>query len=123
MQKAETERVNECIQCVLAYESWPELDIARSWSPHIRPSLTAIDAQYVVECLRNLTRIEKFAIRNFRLDTPALNVFRNGLPSCTCLTRVRLDNTELGNEGLEHLLPAFHNTSITTLRLGHDNHI
>jgi Ran GTPase-activating protein (RanGAP) involved in mRNA processing and transport len=48
-----------------------------------------------------------------------LNVFCNGLPLCTSVTvtTVALIATQLGNEELERLLPAFYNTSVTELHL------
>jgi hypothetical protein len=50
-------------------------------------------------------------------NVAALNVVRDGLPLCTSVTTVRLFGTNHKNEQLERLIPAFYNTSVTSLEL------
>jgi Leucine Rich repeat len=125
MQEADvSEQVNQCIQAVLADESLTALFISSREQAN-PPPVTAGDVRRMMECLRDTApRIDHLSIRNYRLDTPAvLNVFRNSLPSCTSVTTVDLWFTHLGNEDLESLLPAFHNTSVTRLHLWGSNSI
>jgi Leucine Rich repeat len=111
--------VAAAIQAALANESKTGLYLHGHVDDDNDPRpLTAHDARIIVDSLRATTRIEDLTIWHFLLqDDAALNVFRDGLPLCTSLTSLNLFDTRLGNEELEILLPAFYNTSITSLNL------
>jgi hypothetical protein len=111
---ADNPEVEEAMQRSLAdYYSRPtELEISSRTNypprPPYRP-LTDGDARRILQCLQeNSVRFDSFTISGFRLsDAAVLNVLRVGLPMCTSVTTVTLNKTELGNDGLEMLLPAF----------------
>jgi Leucine Rich repeat len=111
--------VGEAIQDALADESVTELALPFHY---IALPLTAGDARRIMDCLQNNPRLRTFDILGFRLSIDALNVICNALPLCTSVATVKLCRTQLEHEHLERLLPAFHNTCVTSLDLD-DNYI
>jgi Leucine Rich repeat len=126
MQDAENElrrqrRVHQGIQVALADDSRMGL-VINSETAAAPPPLTAGDARRIFHGLRETPRIHTLDISRYVLrGDAALNVFRNNLPLCTSLTTVSILRAQLGNDGLERLLPAFYNTSITKLHLTGNN--
>jgi hypothetical protein len=109
--------VESDIQMALADESATALSIEASDADR-SPPLTVIDARRIIDCLRENSQFHTLEIFSHDMDNDdVLNAFRSGLPLCTSITTVNLCGTHLGNEGLEHLLPAFYNTSVTSLYL------
>jgi Ran GTPase-activating protein (RanGAP) involved in mRNA processing and transport len=121
---ADNPEVEAAIQQSLAEESATVLSIGSELSADPPPPpLTAGDARRIFHCVRETTRIRTLRIQNVLLrDDAVLNVFRDCLPMCTSVRTVSLYGAQLENDGLERLLPAFSNTSITRLDL-YSNHI
>jgi hypothetical protein len=116
--------IDDAIQEALADESVTELAISGEgyfdFGDNINdpPLLTAGAIRRVFECLQNNPdRFDTVKISHLRLsNVAALNVFRDSLlPLCKSVTTVKLYGSRLENDGLERLLPAFYNTSVTTL--------
>jgi Leucine Rich repeat len=122
MQTADTPVVAAAIQTFLADASRTELCIF-NWADPILPRLTVIDASCIIECARAANaRLDAICICGCDIHNDAvLNVFLVGLPLCTSLTEVKFMKVNLGNEDLDHLLPAFFNTAVTKLAIGSNN--
>jgi Leucine Rich repeat len=132
---ANSQWVHRAIQAALLQSSETTstkvLHIEAEWND---TPLTVSDARCIIACLReNPHRFHTLRIYRYTLlDHAVLNVLfcnkNNGLAQCTGVTKVELFNTRLGttstddadDEGsslLQRLVPAFYNTSVTTLDL------
>jgi Leucine Rich repeat len=81
-------------------------------------SLTAADARRIMEFAQANPQFICLEIDGYDInDAAVLNVFRDGLPLCTSITKVILDYTNLANAALQSLRPAFHNAIITSLQI------
>jgi hypothetical protein len=110
--QADTPSVEKCIQHALDYEAKSILDVY-----HHRCPLTVNDTRCIIACLQRNTRLVTLHIRSYALHAAVLSALRSGLLSCPCVTTVKVDGAGLGTEALEVLMPAFKNTSITSLFL------
>jgi Leucine Rich repeat len=121
--QADSPLVRESIRNALADEAATTLHITAIFALTFTP-LTVTDAQCIIECLRNNPRFH--ALNLFRCflhsNDAVLNIFRDGLPTCTSLRTVILQRANLNNEDLDRLRPAFYNTCVTSLDISH-NHI
>jgi Leucine Rich repeat len=122
MQADSPSVVDEAIRYALANESVTTLCIHASWyTTHNLPPLNVTDARLIIESLHENPRFHTLKIIYYPLlhdgddDDAVLNVFRIGLPLCTAITTITLFKAQLGNEGLERLLPAFYNISSLNL--------
>jgi Leucine Rich repeat len=116
MQAAARPEVEGAIRYAVANES--SVLHVEAESPR-NTQFTPVDARLILECLRDISRIHGLGIVRCDIRDPAvLSAFRHGLPLCTSITNVYLCDTLLDSDDLDHLLPAFYNTSVTTLHLG-----
>jgi Leucine Rich repeat len=128
MQQADDPDVEACIQRALAHDSTTTELIVSGYDLYYTdntPPLTINDARRIIACLANENphrrRFDTLGIFYIPLrDAAVLSVLRDGLRQCTAVKTVKFCKTELGSEGLEHLLPAFRNTSVSSLDISYN---
>jgi hypothetical protein len=79
-------------------------------------------SKHPTQNLRENPQIDTVNIHHYILQNAAvLNAFRHGLPLCTSVTAVSLEQTQLGNDGFEGLLPVLR--SMQSVRFGASSQI